>query len=62
LARGFFSEQTIGLFLKGQGAQQEIEEARKHWQFDVRTIQSRTSGDGSIVEVRTLISKGDDSR
>jgi 16S rRNA (guanine527-N7)-methyltransferase len=62
LAHGFFAEETIGLFLKGRDASQEIEEARKHWQFEVETVSSRTGGDGAVVEVRTLISKGDDSR
>lgn len=61
LARGFFTERTSGLFLKGREAGQEIEEARRHWRFDVRSAPSRTGGDGSIVEVRTLIPKGDDS-
>ena len=61
LARGFFTERTIALFLKGREADQEIEEARRHWRFEVRSAPSRTGGDGSIVEVRTLIPKGDDS-
>ena len=62
LARGVFAEGTLGLFLKGRDAQQETEEAARHWQFDYASIPSRTSGDGWIVEVRTLISKGDGSQ
>ncbi len=59
LARGFFSDQTLGLFLKGRDAGQEIEAARRRWRFEHSCVPSRTSGEGSIVEVRSLISEGD---
>jgi 16S rRNA (guanine527-N7)-methyltransferase len=58
----FFGENTTGLFLKGREAVQEIEDARGRWRFDCTLIPSRTSMDGSIVEVRHLTSQGDDSR
>ncbi len=62
LAHGFFAGHTVGLFLKGRDAEAEIREAERHWEFDDRLIPSRTSADGWIVEVRNLISQGDNSR
>ena len=40
-----------GLFLKGQGAEAEIADARKVWRFSHRAIQSRSDADGRILEV-----------
>lgn len=54
LANGFFSERTLGLFLKGRDARQEIDEALKRQQFACDCVPSRTSGEGMIVEVRRL--------
>jgi 16S rRNA (guanine527-N7)-methyltransferase len=56
LSCGFFGENTLGLFLKGREARQEIEEAGKRWRFEHRCIPSRTSGEGRIIEIRKLIS------
>lgn len=55
LACGFFEENTVGLFLKGRDAEQEIDEAAKHWVFEYGCMPSRTSGDGRIVEIRKLV-------
>ncbi len=55
LACGFFEENTVGLFLKGREAGQEIDEAAKHWVFEYECMPSRTSGDGRIVEIRKLV-------
>lgn len=55
LAHGFFSERTLGLFLKGRDARQEIGEALPQWRFEFDCAPSRTSGEGMIVEVRNLI-------
>ena len=54
LADGFCSERTLGLFLKGRDAQQEIDQALLHWRFEFGCAPSRTSGDGMIVGVRNL--------
>jgi 16S rRNA (guanine527-N7)-methyltransferase len=51
LAQGFFSERTVGLFLKGREASREMEEA-KCARFSFRAIPSRLSGEGKIIEVR----------
>jgi 16S rRNA (guanine527-N7)-methyltransferase len=54
LAESFFSEQTIGLFLKGREAAREVEEARGHPHFSFRSIPSRVHGEGRIIEARRL--------
>ncbi len=57
LARGFWGERTLGLFLKGRDARQEIDAALRQHQFAYDCASSRTGGGGMIVEVRRLISK-----
>lgn len=56
LARPFFATDTIGLFLKGREAEQEIAEARKLWSFESVCVPSRTSSEGRVVEVTQLTS------
>ncbi|WP_245297162.1 MULTISPECIES: 16S rRNA (guanine(527)-N(7))-methyltransferase RsmG [Rhodomicrobium] len=62
LAQGFFADRTVGLFLKGRDAGQEIAEAGGLWRFEHECIPSCTSGEGKIVEIKNLISQGDYSR
>jgi 16S rRNA (guanine527-N7)-methyltransferase len=62
LAHGFCSERTLGLFLKGRDARQEIDEALLRWRFEYTCVPSRTSGEGMIVEVGNLASKEESSR
>ncbi len=54
LAAPLFGDRTVGLFLKGQGAQAEIEAARSQWAFDACLVPSVTAEDARIVEVRNL--------
>ncbi len=54
LAGPFFDAGTVGLFLKGQGAQAEVEIARKQWSFDASLVPSVTAADASLVVVRRL--------
>ena len=61
LARAFWSERTLGLFLKGREARQEIGEALRRHQFEFDCVPSRTSGEGVIVEVRDLALKAEPS-
>lgn len=56
LSCAFFGENTLGLFLKGRDAEQEIREAGRRWRFEYECVPSRTSGEGRIVEIRKLIS------
>jgi 16S rRNA (guanine527-N7)-methyltransferase len=52
LAEGFFSDQTVGLFLKGREASREMEEAAGVEGFSFRSLASRVHGEGRIIEVR----------
>jgi 16S rRNA (guanine527-N7)-methyltransferase len=54
LAEGFFSDKTVGLFLKGREAPREIEEAQGRQHFSFCSIPSRVNGEGSIVQVRRV--------
>ena len=54
LAAPLFGRDTVGLFLKGQGAQAEVEAARATWAFDAEFVPSVTASDASIVVVRRL--------
>lgn len=54
LAAPLFGERTVGLFLKGQGAQAEVEAARLQWAFDDSLVPSVTAADARIVVVRNL--------
>lgn len=54
LAAPLFGERTVGLFLKGQGAQAEVEAARLQWAFDASFVPSATAADARIVVVRNL--------
>lgn len=49
-----FAENTVGLFLKGQGVDAEVAEARKAWSFEARLVQSLTEPQGRIVVIRKL--------
>ena len=49
IARG-----AVGLFPKGQDVAAELTDAAKYWRVEARTIPSRTSPDGCIVQVTRL--------
>lgn len=42
------------LFLKGRGAAQEIEDARREWMFHVEQWPSLTDAEGCILRIRDL--------
>lgn len=54
LAARFWNPRTVGLFLKGRTADQEIERARRDWKFAYDRFQSRTDSAGVILVVRSL--------
>jgi 16S rRNA (guanine527-N7)-methyltransferase len=58
LAAPYFSQATVGLFLKGREAETEIEAARERWEFAARQHPSLTDSDGRIVVVSALKAKG----
>jgi len=54
-----FSEKLLDedgecLFLKGRGAAQEIEDAKKQWMFHVEQYPSIVDSEGSILRIRNL--------
>jgi 16S rRNA (guanine527-N7)-methyltransferase len=55
LAEGFFSDRTIGLFLKGREASREMEEAAGRGGFSFRQVPSRIHDEGRIIEVRRSV-------
>jgi len=50
----FWGKQTVGLFLKGQGAREELTEAKKDWIFEAEAIASQTDGSGTVLKLRGL--------
>ena len=52
LAAPLFASTTVGLFMKGKEAAQEVETAKKTWDFNVELMQSRTEPGARIVVVR----------
>jgi 16S rRNA (guanine527-N7)-methyltransferase len=54
LASPLFQAHTVGLFLKGRGAQAEVVAAQAQWAFDCELVPSVTAEDASIVVVRNL--------
>ncbi len=57
LAKPYMYPHSVGVFLKGRGARQELDEARKCWVFEADLIESQTGGSGSVVVVRCLAAK-----
>jgi 16S rRNA (guanine527-N7)-methyltransferase len=57
LAAPYFSDTTVGLFLKGREAQAEVDAASVRWDFSVALHPSETDPQGRIVEVRALKAK-----
>jgi 16S rRNA (guanine527-N7)-methyltransferase len=47
-------EQTIGLFLKGESAEQELTEAHAMWDFDSASIPSLSDPSGRILRIERL--------
>ena len=52
LAAPLFGPATVGLFMKGREAAQEIETATSMWDFNVELIPSRTEPEGHIILLR----------
>ena len=47
----FWGKQTVGLFLKGQTASEELTQARKGWIFKEETIASQSDGSGKVLKL-----------
>ena len=53
-AAPLFDPATIGLFLKGQGVEGELTEARKEWIFEAELSPSRSDPSGCVLKLRGL--------
>ena len=53
-AQPFWGEGTIGLFLKGEAASEELTDASKEWTYDVETIPSRSDSTGCLLKITEL--------
>ncbi|MAB12746.1 MAG: 16S rRNA (guanine(527)-N(7))-methyltransferase RsmG [Parvibaculum sp.] len=53
-AHPLFGPETIGLFLKGQGLEDELTSARKGWIFEETVIPSLSDPSGSVLQLRGL--------
>lgn len=53
-AHPLFGPETIGLFLKGQGLEDELTSARKGWIFKETVIPSLSDPSGSVLQLRGL--------
>jgi len=53
-AQPFWGEGTIGLFLKGEAASEELTQASKEWRYDVETIPSRSDVTGCLLKITEL--------
>ena len=53
-AQPFFARGARGLFLKGQDVDNEIQEARRHWRFSCRTLESLSDPRGRLLAVEGL--------
>ena len=53
-ARPYFALGAEGLFLKGESAGQELEDARRAWRFDAEIVPSLSDPRGQVVRIRRL--------
>lgn len=54
LGKNFITADTVCLFLKGQTAQSEIDEAHKRWDFNVKKYTSRTNESGTLLKLSCI--------
>lgn len=53
-ARSYLREGVEGLFLKGEKAEAELQEARKSWRFEADLLPSLSDSRGRVVRIRRL--------
>lgn len=51
---GHLAADGTAWFMKGKTWQSEVEEARKHWRFDLETFRSVTDPEAAILKVRKI--------
>ena len=55
----FLKKETVLIFLKGQTAKQEIEQAKKKWVFFCKTYKSMSDERGSVLVIKNLKKRND---
>lgn len=58
LAAPFFRSETLGLFLKGRTAADEVRDAGARWHFEAELHESSTQSEARIVVIRKLKPRG----
>lgn len=53
------SKNGICIFPKGRSYESELLAAKKYWNFDLNTVQSKTSEDGKILIISNMTKKGE---
>ncbi len=61
-AHRVWGENSLGLFLKGQKTDQELQEARQNWGFEVRSAPSLSDPGGKLLQITNLISLSSEIR
>lgn len=57
MSKHLSTEKSVWVLPKGKKAMDELEEARRFWQFDYSTVKSVTDSDASIVRITNVRSK-----
>ena len=55
--QAFCSDKTVCIFPKGKKYAEEIEEAKKDWNFDCQVFDSETSDEGKILVIKHILKK-----
>ncbi len=54
-SRPFATEETVGIFPKGQTHLEELKEAQNQWTFDAELVQSQTDSSAAIIKIRNFV-------
>ena len=54
----FFAAGACGVFLKGQGVEAELAEARRSWTFQSQVLPSRSDPSGRILQIQGVVPRG----
>jgi 16S rRNA (guanine527-N7)-methyltransferase len=58
LASPFFRSETVGLFLKGRTAADEVRDAGARWHFEATLHESLTDSEARVIEIHELSPRG----
>ena len=58
-SQNFMKKNTVLIFLKGKTAKQEIEQAKKEWEFFCKIYKSKSDEGGRVLVIKNLRKKND---